>query len=338
MNDVFSATALSRRTLLRGAVMTGALKAAAPAAFAQAMVSRPPVALKLSLFSKIMQWTDLAEAARLGKQLGYDCMDLTVRRKGHVLPENVEVDLPRAVQTVQRAGLEVSMISTEITGAESPSAEAMLKTASALGIRHYRWGGLTYKPGRGIEEQLNALKPRIRALAELNAKYKICGMYHTHSGIHMVGGPIWDLWTLFQGLDARFIGMNYDIGHATIEGGFGGWQTSARLAASQMRGIALKDFRWPPKGTPPEAPAKPAYQPEPAWCPVGEGIVDFVGFFEIVRKNRFDGPIQMHFEYPEFHGVENGETALSIPREQLLAMMGRDVQRIRGYMKQAELT
>jgi len=177
----------------------------------------------------------------------------------------------------------------------------------------------------------------MQGLTALNASHDICGMDHTHSGLNMVGGPIWDLWLLFQGLDSRYIGMNYDIGHATIEGGFGGWQTSARLAASQMRGIALKDFFWPARkaSEASQQNSTKLHQPEPVWCPIGDGVVDFVQFFSIIRENGFSGPVQMHFEYPEFHGVENGATTLGIPKEQFIAMVQQDVQRTRAYIQQA---
>jgi sugar phosphate isomerase/epimerase len=157
----------------------------------------------------------------------------------------------------------------------------------------------------------------------------------------MIGGPIWDLWLLLQDLDSRWIGMNYDIGHATIEGGYGGWQTSARLAKDSMRGIALKDFRWPSKtkAAPPDihasAPPRAVYEPE--WCPIGEGVVDFRGFFEIVKQNGFSGPVQMHFEYPEFGGAENGDTVLRISKQQLITAVRKDLTYIRGVLRDLNL-
>jgi len=334
-------TKISRRSLLSGAAITGALHAFPLTGFAQDSSAKGAGKLKLSMFSKLLQWTDVKEAAAIARDLGFDALDLTVRPRGHVLPERVEIDLPRAVETARKAGLEISMISTEIMSSASPYAESILKTASQLGIRNYRWGGLTYKPTKGIAEQINELKPQVRALAELNREHNICGMYHTHSGPNMIGGPIWDLWLLLQGLDSQWIGMNYDIGHATIEGGYGGWQTSARLARDSMRGIALKDFRWPStiKAASPAIRTsgilRPLYEPE--WCPIGEGMVDFRGFFEIVKQNGFSGPVQMHFEYPEFGGAENGDTVLRISKQQLITAVRKDLTYIKGIMRDLNL-
>ena len=333
---------ISRRTMLMGAAATSALLAISPGRLAGEAVGVAREKLKLSLFSKLFQWTDIAETAAIAKEIGFDALDLTVRPKGHVLPERVATDLPRAVETVRKAGLEVSMISTEIKSVTSPYADAMLKTASGLGIRHYRWGGLVYRDDVGIAEQIRALKPQVKALEGMNRGYGMCGMYHTHSGPKMIGGPIWDLWVLLQDLDPQWIGMNYDIGHATVEGGYGGWETSARLARDSMKGIALKDFRWPAKVTPQAgltggAGKRRGVDPEPEWCAIGDGIVDFRGFFEIVKGNRFSGPVQMHFEYPEFGGAENGETTLRIPKERLIAAVRRDFDRIKRVLTGLEL-
>jgi L-ribulose-5-phosphate 3-epimerase len=219
----------------------------------------------------------------------------------------------------------------------------MLRTASQLGIRQYRWGGLTYPPNQGIGERLNELKPQTKALAELNQEHQICGMYHTHSGPGLVGAPIWDLWTLFQGLDPRWIGINYDIGHATVEGGYGGWIDSSRLVKNQMRGIALKDFTWQQnKGKnihhdpfDKSLGGEDAWVPH--WCPMGEGMVNFPNFFAIVKANGFSGPVQLHFEYSGLGGAENGDKTLTIPRQELIAAMRRDLTYTRRVMRDQQL-
>src|SRR5215471_18287569 len=55
-------------------------------------------ALKISVFSKHFQWTNCREMAAIAKDIGFDGIDLTVRQSGHVLPERVEEDLPKAAE------------------------------------------------------------------------------------------------------------------------------------------------------------------------------------------------------------------------------------------------
>jgi L-ribulose-5-phosphate 3-epimerase len=333
VNDSLPAV-ISRRALLLGAAASSTL---------HALALNEDEKLKICVFSKHFQWTNVQEAASIARDIGFDGVDLTVRSGGHVLPERVQADLPKAVETVRKAGLEVPMITTEITSVTTPHAAEILSTASKLGIHHYRWGGLTYDAHQDIADQLNQLKPQMKMLADLNQEHRVCGMYHTHSGPGMIGGPIWDLWTMFQTLNPQWIGVNYDIGHATVEGGYGGWIASSRLVKNSMRGIALKDFSWGrnEKSSTHQDPYDKSLGIEgawvPHWCAMGQGMVNFAGFFAIVKQNRFSGPVQLHFEYPGLGGAENGDKTLRIPKPELISAMRRDLTYTRGVMRNSQL-
>src|SRR6266542_1045184 len=194
-------------------------------------------------FSKHFQWTDVKEMCDICAGIGYEGIDLTLRPGGHVLPERVTGDLPKAAEIVKAAGLKFSMCTADIVDAKSPHAEAMLKTMSSLGIRHYRWGGFRYQEAPGLPEQLAGFKARVKDLAALNKQYGMTAMYHTHSGVGQVGASMWDLYLLLKDYDANAVSANYDVGHATVEGGYGGWIHSARLLMPYMKGVAVKDFK-----------------------------------------------------------------------------------------------
>lgn len=342
MREEMTETGRSRRSLLLGAAMASAFEAfgkeiayAEPTSAAQ--TAKPMDKLKVSIFSKHLQFLSVSEAAVAAKEMGFDAIDLTVRPEGHVLPENAATDLPKAVATIRKAGLDVSMITTDIMIDALHTAEPILATASKLGIHHYRWGGLKYDSAGSIPVQLEAMKPKMRALADLNQRTQTCGMYHTHSGPGMVGACIWDLWYMFRDLDPHWMGINYDIGHATVEGGYGGWIATSLLTKGYMRGIALKDFVWArnEKGSTHNDPydkslgVAGAYVPH--WCPIDHGMVHFDGFLDIVKENGFDGPVQLHFEYP-VGGAENGKKTLTWQREKIFESMKTDLQAVRVHM------
>jgi sugar phosphate isomerase/epimerase len=196
-----------------------------------------------------------------------------------------------------------------------------------LGIPHYRWGGFKYNRETPLNNQLQALRPRVEKLAKLNARYRVGAMYHTHSGIDLVGAPIWDLHELLDGLDPAAVGVNYDVGHATVEGGFGGWIDSFRITGPYLRGIAVKDFLW-------NKTARGAWRPE--WKPLGEGMVRFPEFFQMVAAYGFSGPLQLHFEYP-LGGSENGKSNLTVSKQEVFSAMKRDLAQLRSYLKGANL-
>ena len=59
-------------------------------------------------------------------------------------------------------------------------------------------------------------------------------------------------------------------------------------------------------------------------------------FFGMLAKAHFDGPLQLHFEYP-LGGADNGKTQITIPKEEVFAAMKRDLTQMRTYLKDASL-
>src|SRR5580658_9527426 len=73
----------------------------------------------LCMFSKHFPELSYDDLGKTCRDLGFAGIDLTVRAKGHVLPERVAEDLPRAVDALRKAGLEVPMITTDLTSASN---------------------------------------------------------------------------------------------------------------------------------------------------------------------------------------------------------------------------
>jgi len=278
-------------------------------------------AFKISIFSKNLQWLKYDEMAKVAADLGFDGVDLTVRPQGHVLPENAEADLPKAVEAIQKAGLKMYMITTAITSVDEPHTEKILKTASSLGIRHYRTGWLTYDDKKSIEDNLKAKREQFQKLADLNAKYSISGEYQNHSGMYF-GAPIWDLHRILQEINSPWLGSQYDILHGHVEG-FNAWPISFKLIAPYIRSICLKDFVWGIKD------GKWALQTMPA----GEGLIDFKKYFGLLKQNNVSVPVSLHYEY-DLGGAENGAFTITMSRDKVLAAMRKDILAFRKMIQE----
>lgn len=283
--------------------------------------------LKVSVFSKHLQFLPVGQLPAAVAEMGFDGIDLTVRKGGHVEPERVQQDLAPAVAAIRDHGLEIAMVTTDIVDAQSPHAEAVIRSISELGIKKYRWGGFVYANEIPIAKQLEALKPRVAKLAALNSQAGVCAMYHTHSGIGLVGAPIWDLHEILKDFDPNSVSVNYDVGHATVEGGAGGWIDSFRISGKYLRGVAVKDFLWEKDG-------KANWNAQ--WKPLGSGMVRFPQFFKMLADTGFAGPLQLHFEYP-LGGADAGKREISIDRTEVYTAMKRDLAELRGYLKAASL-
>ncbi|MCW5982521.1 MAG: sugar phosphate isomerase/epimerase [Bryobacteraceae bacterium] len=300
---------------------------AAGVAAGAASASPAPRKLKVSVFSKHLQFLEGKALAEAAAGIGFDGVDLTVRKGGHVEPERVEADLPPLVKIIRAQGLETPMVTSGIVDADTPHARTVVKTLADLGIRYYRWGGFTYDARQPIVAQLEALKPRVAALEKLNREFGVCAMYHTHSGIGQVGASIWDLYLVLKSFDPDALGVNYDTAHAMVEGGFGGWINSFRVSEKHLRGIAVKDFLW-------KKDEKGRWRPQ--WIPLAEGMVDFPQFFQMLAATVFAGPVQVHYEYP-LGGADTGQRTIKIPKEQVFAAMKADLERLRGWLASAGL-
>lgn len=247
---------------------------------------------QICIFSKHLHWLDYKGVGEFTKQLGYDGVDLTVRKGGHVPPEKAEELLPKAVEEIKSAGVDVPMMATNINDADDPLTEKILKTASESGIRYYRMAYYRYDPKLEILVNLDVFRKKTEKLSEMNAKYNIHGTYQNHAG-NYVGASIWDLWYLLKGLDPRFIGSQFDPRHAIVEGGLS-WPVDMKLIKNFIGCTVMKDFIW---------------EKQDKWVvknvPLGEGMVDFEKFFSLYKKFGLSGPISLHIEYPMFPGPED---------------------------------
>ena len=291
--------------------------------------AKDPDAFKISIFSKHLQWLDYKEMAKAVREIGFDGVDLTVRPQGHVLPERVEEDLPKAVEAVSKEGKKVYMLTTSIDNADDPISEKILKTASSLGIRHYRMGWGHYDEAISVEDNISTNQARLAKLAKLNEKYNISGEYQNHSGVARegiyFGAAIWDLALVLNSLNSQWLGSQYDIYHSTIEGA-NTWPVGLKLISPFIRSIDIKDFFWLKK--------------DGKWIsetvPLGEGMVDFSKYFGLIKKLGINVPVSLHYEYP-LGGAENGADKITMKRDDILSAMKKDLTTLHSYLKAASL-
>jgi L-ribulose-5-phosphate 3-epimerase len=277
---------------------------------------------KISIFSKHLQWLNYAEMAQVAAQIGFDGVDITVRPDGHVLPERVAEDLPKAVDAVKKAGMNVYMITTAVTDADDPFTESILKTANALGIQHYRMGWFKYDAQKNIEDSLKDFELQLSKLAVVNKKYSIYGEYQNHSGLYF-GAPIWDLYTVLARVNSPWLGSQYDIFHATVEGA-NSWPIALKVMKPYIKSVDIKDFQWAKK--------------EGKWLnevvPLGEGFVDYKSYLTLLKLYGINVPISMHYEY-SLGGAEHGATSLTIDRSDVIKAMQTDLNNFKVMLRTA---
>lgn len=280
--------------------------------------------LKVHIFSKHLQFLDYREMAKTAKELGFDGVDLTVRPKGHVLPENVERDLPKATEALKEFGFQPHLFTTKVTDADKPLDRKVLETASKLGYQNYRTGYLKYDSKESIPTSIQRYRKQFKKLAKFNRKLDLIGGYQNHAGNNYVGSVIWDSHPILEGITPQDMGLQYDIRHATVVGGTN-WKMGLRLIKDRINSLVIKDFLWK------EVDGKW----KPVHVPMGEGMVDFKHFFQLVKEYKINVPVSLHVEY-DLGGAEKGKSEISIPKEEVLGKIEKDLRFLRAVWNEAK--
>ena len=269
----------------------------------------------LCLFSKPLPGMDWRRLAQAAKSVGFGGIDLTVRQGGHVRPERAVEDLAKAVVTIREEGLDVPMITTELTSADDPAARTILSIAAKHSIPFFKTGYYRYKMVN-VRRELEEAASQFGGLVSLSKQYGVQAGYHNHE--EYIGAPVWDMASVIDTLDSKWAGFYFDPRHAVAEGGVGGWKIATNLVMPRLKMVAAKDFLWE--------------KTETGWaarnCPLGEGMVDWKYFVNALAAGGFQGPISLHLEYDVA-----GETSAAREKN-ILAALHRDLQFLKTCLRE----
>ena len=278
--------------------------------------------LEVHLFSKHLQFLDYKKAGQIAAELGFSGLDLTVRPKGHVLPENVKTDLAIALRDIKAGGSSCRMITTAIADVNNKVDLDVIKSAGSEGIEFYRCNWFKYKETLSLEESLEHYKEKVSELAEVNKEHNIIGCYQNHSGTK-VGASVWEVKEILESADPTYFGAQYDIRHAVAEGGRS-WTNGVKLMKDHIKNIVLKDFKWG--------------MVDGKWkivnVPIGEGMVDFNRYFKLLKSYGLKPPVSLHLEYP-LGGAEKGRYSIDVDEKIVFDAMKKDLVLIQKLWKEA---
>ncbi len=275
----------------------------------------------IHVFTKCLQFLNYDEMANVLAKNGFDGADLTVRRGGQVNPENVETDLPKAIKSLRNAGVDSNMIVTDINDPENPLSKRVLKTMADLGIQYYRMGYINFDDKKSVPQNLDEIQLTFEKLEKLNKQYGVTGNYQNHSGTR-VGGPVWDLYYILKDRNPDYIGVQYDVRHATVEGGIS-WPMGMKLLAPWIRTTDIKDFIW-------------EKNEKGKWAlknvPLGEGMVDFDKYFGLYKELNIEAPVSIHYEY-DLGGAEHGDQNPTMTLDEINKWLLKDIKFLKNQFE-----
>lgn len=293
-----------------------------PVVSASSLSTSPKSELPIHLFSKHLQFLDYEQAGHHAAKMGFAGLDLTVRPGGHVLPEQVEIQLPKAMEAIRRAGSHCQLMTTAVEDAGNILDQRVLKVASSMGISHYRCNWFKYPQNEPMPAMLEKYALKVNALSDFNKEISLIGCYQNHAGL-WVGASLWEVLTLVKDTDQSHFGVQYDIRHAMVEGGLS-WENGLKLIKGRIKTLVLKDFLW--------------IKDQDEWkiqnVPIGEGMVDFKKYFKLLKEYRIEVPVILHAEYLP-GGASEGNAQLTVPQHLIFEALKKDLETLQRIWQEA---
>jgi len=255
--------------------------------------------VKLMMFAKSLQEYPLEKAGLTLKALGIPGMDFTVRANGYIEREEVAEKLPAAVETLAQIGIEVPMLTTDITSADEDYVEDVFATAADCGVQWMKLGYWHYQGFGTLEQSISEVKSKVIDLEALAREYGVWIGLHIHSGDYMTAnGAV--VREILHGRNPQYVGAYIDPGHMVVEGACSVWKQCLDLLAPWIKLVAVKDmkFVYNPTGDDPK-------NYDRKLVPLSEGMVPWPEVLELLSQIGFDGGISMHSEYVGGHSFRD---------------------------------
>jgi L-ribulose-5-phosphate 3-epimerase len=244
--------------------------------------STPPICLYTD---QIPNEIGYDEMGGLMKTMGFDGADLVVQPGGHITPEHADLDFMRAIESMTGSGMDVFMVSVPYTSPADPTVRLAMQWGGQMGVPFFRPGHWKYG-AVDVEQRLAEAQRDLSGFANIA---RVVGM---SVGVHnatpdCVGAAIFDTNMIIRGMDPHLVGYDFDAGYAAAQGGPAGFATLLKLAMPRLKMVTARDCYFKKEGD--------------AWklaeCPLGEGMVDWAGFFKTLARAKFTGPISLQVGY-----------------------------------------
>lgn len=273
------------------------------------------------LFTDNLADLTVPQACDAAKAAGFDGLDLTLRPGGHVRPESAEVGLAEARRAADAAGVAIPMVTTSLTDADSPHAEAIFAAAAHYGARRLKLGYWEYRPFGTLAAQVEEARAKLGRLIELGKKYHVLPCVHCHSGRFLAsGGPM--LYLILKGFDPEDVGAYVDPMHMTIEGGLAGWELGLDLVAPWVALVGVKNFRWTPGDRDEHGQMRWRWE----YCPLADGQAPLPEFVGYLKRLNYDGVVSLHSEY------KGGSSFRRLSTPELLEQSASDLRYLKSLV------
>jgi sugar phosphate isomerase/epimerase len=243
---------------------------------------------RIHIFTKPTQSLSFDETASWLEKWNVGGVEATIRKGGWFEPEDASEKLPAMMEALQRVDRASVILASDVNNVDHPDVKRVLEPASKLGVRYMRMAYYKYDFSKKVLPQLEAFAKQAQQLAQVCHELKLTALYQNHAGAGYVGGPLWDLMEVIDGIDPKDMSLALDIRHATIESAEA-WRAGYARVRENIGAIYAKDAVY-------------------AGSKIDDGplgrSVKGKQLFDMINKDHPDVPISLHMEYFDHRPVD----------------------------------
>ena len=263
-------------------------------------------------FEKVIQTLPYDRMGEELAKMGFDGIEATIRKGGHIEQKNAEKEVPKMVADLAKNDQKAHLVATRISEI-TPENEKFLKVLKAHGITRYRTDYYRYDLERDMLPQVEEHAKKARELAAWNRENGMQAIYQLHSGAKLLGGLSWDLALLLKDIDPKEIGIGFDLRHVRTDSGLS-YRAAAQVIRKHTQAIYVKDARWGGERS-----------NKLKSVPLDTGFVD-QKTFDDARKGQDPMPISLHMEWGKSSIYPAGDV------EEALAYISRDMKKLKSWL------
>lgn len=268
--------------------------------------------MRTVLFTKLFEDRPVEEVGARAAELGFDGIDLLVRR-GFTVDPDADGGIAAAVRQLRAAGLDVPIVTTDITDATSLPADRILGACAEAGVPLVRLGYWKYTATAPYAEVLAGARRDLDELEGLARTHGVTLAIQIHGGTIHASGALTA--ALLAGRDPSLIAAYPDPGNQAVQDGREDWRLTFDVLRPHLRCVGVKNGGWS-QGEPT---AGGQYRWSSRWLGIADGMVPWDDILAHLVLTGYDGLLSFHSHY-------------TLPYEQALDQTRTDVRHVRRLL------
>ena len=245
--------------------------------------------MQLAFYTVMLPTLLPEEAARLGRELGFDGIEWRVAHRDAALRteppsffannlctlESSDEDAARAAAWAAESGLEMPNLGTYIDVGDLDSVARHMRFARVAGAASIRIG--TAPMGDDYRDARDRTRAFVRSVEPLARQHGVRAVVETHFGT--VCASATQARALVEGCDPDWIGVLYDVGNMVFEG-FEDYRAAVGTLGEYLHVVHVKNAVLTPR---------PGGGAERRWAPLDAGLADIGALLEVLADHGYDG-------------------------------------------------